>query len=307
MKSTELNIEMLNELLSGYGITVSETVHNAKSSESYIRTAFVQEDGFQWNTVVPYYIRRSGLFIDSEKELSEYLVKLKPFFAKQAMNEWADTERAKWETSTANITKQFFFVLLSFKEETDFPDNNNPARRIQDIKDRGYTIASIPARANQKISRILLPIPLNNEMRYEQFTPQFKSRIIRLLRGINAFEAKATSLNGLIPDHKFSEIRWDDKTPMDNPDNMSDDEVIRKFQLLDNQRNQQKREICRQCFQSGKRGIIYGIPFFYSGNDNWDNNIPTIGKAAEKGCISCAWYDIDRWRSELIKHLYDKD
>lgn len=80
---------------------------------------------------------------------------------------------------------------------------------------------------------------------------------------------------------------------------MTDQEIRDKFQLLSNQRNQQKREVCRNCFQTGKRGTIYGIDYFYKGTDTWDSTIPQKGKAAEQGCIGCPWYDIDRWRQEL--------
>lgn len=78
----------------------------------------------------------------------------------------------------------FFDVLLSFKEEFEnFPMNPNPARRIQDIKDAGYTLASVPRPGGLKgYNRILLPLPLHTEMGYETFTPQFKARVIRLLR-----------------------------------------------------------------------------------------------------------------------------
>jgi hypothetical protein len=302
----ELNINKLQQLLEKDSILVTEFIHNGKSSESYIRTTFVQSDGFKWNTVVPFYNRRSGLFIETEDELAEYLRKIKPFFTKNSMKKWAKVERAKWTKSNAVVTKEFFFVLLSFKEETEFPPNDNPARRIQDIKDAGYTVASIPGGPQKKTIRILLPIPLNAEMGYETFSAQFKARVIRLLKGINAFEAKPTTAKGLIPDHKFSEVRWDDKTKAENPMDMSDEDVISKFQLLDNQRNQQKREVCRRCFQEGKRGIIYGLPFFYVGDENWPSNIPTVGKKAEEGCVGCAWYDIERWRSELLKLLNDK-
>jgi len=72
---------------------------------------------------------------------------------------------------------------------------------------------------------------------------------------------------------------------------------------MTNQKNQQKREICRYCYQTGERGIIYGIPYFYRGDYNWDHKIPKRGKEAEKGCVGCAWYDIERWRQELIKRL----
>lgn len=301
-----MDIDRINALLKDSNIFVSEEIHNNKSSEKYVRTKFVQDDGFSWDTVVPYHIRRSGLFIDSEEDLAAYLVSIKGYFTHESMAAWAATEGKKWAESNAEVTREFFFVLLSFKEETEFPANDNPARRIQDIKDAGYTIASIPGGPKKKTRRILLPIPLNAEMGYETFTPQFKSRVIRLLDGINAFEARPTSVNGLIPDHKFSEIRWDENTKAENAMDMTDDEIVEKFQLLDNQRNQQKREVCRRCFQEGQRGILYGIPFFYEGTEKWPQNIPEVGKAAEKGCIGCAWYDIERWRRELLKKINDK-
>ena len=222
------------------------------------------------------------------------------------MQKWGVAERKVWKNTKADVTKEFFFALLTFKLVTKFPSNDNPARRIQGIKDAGYTVATIPHYKNRKSARILLPIPKVEGMGYETFTPQFKARVIRLLNGINAYESKPTTSKGLIPDHKFSEVRWDKDTKAQNPMDMSDDEIIQKFQLLDNQRNQQKREVCRNCFQTGKRGMIYGIPFFYKGGEDWDVKIPTVGKVAEKGCEGCAWYDIERWRSELIKLINDK-
>lgn len=204
-----------------------------------------------------------------------------------------------------DVTPLFFNVLLSFKEEFErFPINPNSARRIQDIKDAGYTIASVPRPKGLKgYNRIMLPIPLHAQMGYETFTPQFKARVIRLLQERNAFEARVTAKKALIPDHKFSEVRWDEETKAENPMSMTDDEIIQKFQLLDNQRNQQKREICRQCYQTKVRGTIYGINYFYQGTKEWDPNIPEKGKTAEKGCEGCPWYDIEKWRTMLNKEL----
>lgn len=298
-----MKLDKLKDLLDTTQIQIGNFHEHGKASECYVEVRFIQDDGFSWETVVPYVNRRAGLFIENEIDLAAYLKSIKPFFQKSAMRQWEATERKKWEESKADVTKEFFFKLLTFKPETEFPKNDNPARRIQDIKDAGYTIATIHHYTGKKSARILLPIPVSAEMGYETFTPQFKARVIRLLRGVNAYESKPTTPKGLIPDHKFSEIRWDKNTKSINPMEMSDDEVIQKFQLLDNQRNQQKREVCRRCFQEGKRGIIYGIPFFYKGSENWDSSIPTVGKIAEKGCEGCAWYDIERWRSELIKVL----
>ena len=96
---------------------------------------------------------------------------------------------------------------------------------------------------------------------------------------------------------------FDDATKEENTMDMSDEEIIRKFQLLDNQRNQQKREICRRCFQEGVRGTIYGIKFFYKGGERWDAEIPVKGRDAELGCVGCPWYDIEMWRKKLNERL----
>lgn len=299
-----MNIDILSNLLVDAGIAVHEFIENNKASENYVRTTFIQDDGFTWDTVVPYVDRRAGMDIKTEQELADYLISIKPYFQKKAMKRWKAQELNRGLIG-GSVTPLFFKVLLSFKEEFErFPVNPNSARRIQDIKDAGYTIASVPRPNGLKgYNRILLPIPLHAEMGYETFTPQFKARVIRLLKERNAFEARVTAKKALIPDHKFSEVRWDDETKAENSMDMEDDEIIEKFQLLDNQRNQQKREICRKCFQEGTRGTIYGIDFFYEGDKNWNVNIPTVGKAAEKGCIGCPWYDIEKWRKKLNDRL----
>lgn len=302
-----MNICVLQNLLKNEGIFVTEFIENNKASEMYVKTCFVQANGFTWDTYVPYEDRRANLHLQTEQEIAEYLIEIKPYFTAKAMEEWRTTE-LKRGLIGGDVTPLFFNVLLSFKEEFDaLPVNTNSARRIQDIKEAGYTIASVPRPKGLKgYNRILLPLPLHAERGYETFTPQFKARVIRLLQERNAFEAKVTNKKALIPDHKFSEVRWDDETKAENPMNMTDDEIKQKFQLLDNQRNQQKREICRKCAQEGIRGTIYGIKFFYKGTEEWDPNIPTLGKAAEKGCEGCPWYDIELWRKKLNDLLDEK-
>jgi len=139
---------------------------------------------------------------------------------------------------------------------------------------------------------------------YETLSGKLKRKIIIALNGINAYEdKKSPSIGSLIPDHKFPEIRWDKETKKENTETMSLIEINNKFQLLDNQRNLQKREICRKCYQSGQRGNIFGINYYYHGNENWPKNIPKIGKDAEKGCIGCPWYDIQEWRKNINKKI----
>ena len=299
-----MDILKLQSYLTNDGIEVYEIVENNKASEVYVKTKFIQTNGFTWDTYVPFVDRRAGLDIKTEEELADYLKSLKSYFTPEAMENWKKTELERGLIG-GDVTPLFFEVLLSFKEEFErFPTNPNSARRIQDIKDAGYTIASVNRPNGLKgYNRILLPIPLHTEMGYETFTPQFKARVIRLLSERNAFEARVTAKKALIPDHKFSEVRWDDETKAENSMDMTDDEIVQKFQLLDNQRNQQKREICRRCFQEKIRGTIYGIKYFYKGTERWDPAIPEKGKAAEKGCEGCPWYDIEKWRTMLNEEL----
>lgn len=308
-----MEIEKINLLLNGDGIEAVNFCQNTKASDYFVKVVFSFGNGWQWTAVVPYIYRRSNLNLSTEKEVADYLKTLKPYFTKEAMAKWKRTEWAKWAAQRRSaknpeslITIDFFKVLLSFKEEDKgLPKNPNGQRRLQDLKDQGYTIAIYPI-GNRRWGKMLLPIPLNAAMGYETFTPQFKSRVIRLFNGINAYEAKETARKSLIPDHKFSEVRWDDETKGENPADMSDAEIIEKFQLLDNQRNQQKREICRNCFQTGKRGSLFGIDYYPFGGTQWDENIPAIGKAAEKGCAGCPWYDIEAWRRAINEALKKK-
>ena len=86
---------------------------------------------------------------------------------------------------------------------------------------------------------------------------------------------------------------------------MTDDEIKDKFQLIDNKRNEQKREACRNCVQSGIRGTVYGIKFYYEYGKSWPKDFLVRGKQAEGGCVGCGWYDIAKWREELNKKLME--
>lgn len=319
----ELSLEKIQSFLEGCGITVLEFLDNTKASEFYIRTTFVQEDKFSWTTIVPYVYRRTGLELKNEKDIAKYLISVKKYFTNEWIDSWVKTEKsaclldiekkkkknadkkARGKKATEIVTPYVLLPLFSLKEcnnKTDLPANPNLQRRLQDLKDSGYTI-SIVQYGREKTTSTLLPFPKHQEMGYETFTKQFKARVIRLLKQRNAFEARVTPAKSLIPDHKFSEVRWDEETKAENTMEMTDAQIIEKFQLLDNQRNQQKREVCRKCFQEGIRGTIYGIKYFYEGTEKWDPQIPIVGKAAEKGCKGCPWYDIELWRKMINKEL----
>ena len=227
------------------------------------------------------------------------------------LEQWNKDQDEYWDGKRAEVTQEIFNSLRDGNWKCvnhDLPSNPNFARRIQGLKEAGYTISTNTNMYCKHCKKntthlMLLHIP-RVELAgngYETWSAGLRKRIINVLGGVDAYENVA--YRNVLPDHKFSEIRWDDDTKAENPDNMTDEEIKSKFQLLTNQRNQQKREVCRKCYQTGERGTIFGIDYFYKGTDKWDDSIPRKGKKAEEGCIGCPWYDIQTWRTELNKKI----
>lgn len=306
----------MTKLNSNIIIVDSVRKKHAKASEEYIQVKFNYPNK-SWEGWVPVEYRRTGTSIDTKDELHEHLNMVYEQMNPMNYNEWLIEQETYWkeERPRANITKSFFDVLIKGGwqcVDCTLPKNPNWARRIQDLKEYGYTIATDTNRFcvtcnSNKTHLILLPIERGGIAGngYETWSPYLRKRIIKTLGSIDVYENRFNA--HCLPDHKFSEIRWDENTKSENPDNMTDDEIREKFQLLTNQRNQQKREVCRNCYQTGKRGVIFGIPFYYKGTENWDDSIPVRGKEAELGCIGCAWYDISEWRRQIINKITEEE
>lgn len=305
---------MQNRLNKNIHIVEDERKKHSKASEEYIHVKFCYPLK-TWDGWVPVEYRRTGVSIKQGdiENLTVYLNDVYEQMNPANFNSWLKKQEKFWqeEKPKAETTKAFFDSLVKGGwqcVECTLPKNPNWARRIQDLKEFGYTIATdtkryCPRCGENKTHLILLPIErgIISGNGYETWSTSLRKRIIRVLGSIDVYEGTFSA--HCLPDHKFSEIRWDDSTKSENPDTMSDEEIKDKFQLLTNQRNQQKREVCRTCFQTGKRGVIYGIPFYYKGDENWDESIPIKGKKAEKGCVGCPWYDIAEWKKQLIARL----
>ena len=300
-------------------ITDPERKLHRKASEEYISVVFRYDNGEVWEGWVPVEYRRTGLSVSRDPN-SEHV------YLEQVYEEMDSVHREAWLRDQENFwknqhpksgpTKEIFDVLAQGGWKCvncDFPQNPNWARRTQELKEYGYTLATHANTTCEKCGKskvsklVLLKIPRvdGSGNGYETWSPKLRKRILAVLGNVDAFEGKKAQ--HLLPDHKFPEIRWDSETKTTNPDTMSDSEIRSKFQLLTNQRNQQKREVCRKCFQIGIRPSFLNIPFFYRGNELWDGSIPQKGKDAEAGCIGCPWYDIERWREELTKVLRSND
>lgn len=287
---------------------------HTKASEKYIDVVLCYDNTPQYSTSIPIEYRRTGTEI-ADDDVDGYLEKVYEEVNPSGWVAWNTEQRDFWAGKPKALTTKPFFDVLS----RDFnwccatctlPKNSNFARRIQDIKEFGYTLAT-DTRRYCKVCElnttqiILIPLKRGGITGYETWSPTLRNHIVQVLGSFDAYEAKTTRKEGLLPDHHFPEIRWDANTRRDSLKTLSDVEIKRDFQLISNQRNQQKREVCRNCFQTGERGTVYGIPFFYNGTRLWDANIPKTGKNAEAGCIGCGWYDIDTWRIRLTKLLQE--
>lgn len=288
-----------------------DTRIHSKASERYVDVVF-NYPTLVLHTSVPIQYRRTGTEILDE-DIDEYLLKVYEEINPSLHIPWKNEQNKFWQQKNkASVTKQFFDVLISDFNwkctNCHLPENPNYARRIQDLKEFGYTIATHTSKYCNECAKscshlILLPLKRGGITGYETWSTELKDKIIRTLQAIDCYEDKKVRKETLLPDHKFPEIRWDEETRRESIEHLNSEEIKRDFQLITNQRNQQKREICRNCYQTGKRGIIFGIPYFYQGDKCWDENVPKRGKGAESGCVGCGWYDISAWRRSLVSKL----
>lgn len=289
-------------------IIAEEIRHHSKASEAYIDATFIYSN--KKNRVsVPVNYRRTGVDAQTAEECIAILQVAYESFFPSNLNQWINEANVFWADGGKVVTRPFFEVMKGklgnwVCQGCELPTNANWARRTQDIKEMGYTFATNTKKqcakcGGNKTHLMLLPIQRGSETGYETWSPQLRTKIMRSLECYDAYEDCNRPAASLLPDHKFPEIRWDADTRTENSDEMSPEEIRSKFQLLTNQRNQQKREVCRQCYQTGIRGKPFGIEFYYEGSSKWPQNIPKNGQIAEKGCLGCGWYDLQTWRKAL--------
>lgn len=297
----------------GDGITVTGVRHHSKASEAYVDVSFKSGSERIRRISVPVNERRTGVDASSEKECVEIIKAACTAFQSEHEKKWLAETREHWDKCNQQVTREFFDVMLEQLGEwvcqrCQLPENPNWARRTQEIKEHGFTVATFPKMECEPCGAktthlMLLPIPRGVKTGYETWSASLRKRIMAVLKTYDAYEGRTGYAKSLLPDHKFPEARWDRDTRQENPNTMTDGEIDAKFQLLSNQRNQQKREVCRKCFQTDQRGYPFGIPFFYQGSIDWPEDVPKRGKAAEKGCKGCGWYDFAAWRAALTSHL----
>lgn len=295
-------------------VTILGRRKHTKASEEYVDVVFKYADSsFTWSVPIEY--RRTGTDFSSaaESEIAKYIGEV---YLNCDPSNWGEFRKAQKEfwllKPNATVTKEFFDSLATdFKWKSvkhDLPNNSNSQRRIQDLKEFGYTIATdtgMVHKGSGEVSthHLLLPLTRGGITGYETWSPALRKRIIQVLGGVDAYEIPGGNIHNLLPDHKFPEIRWDKGVRREDLEKLTDEEIKRDFQLITNHRNQQKREACRKCFQTSERPGLFGISFYASGEKAWPKELATRGKEAEAGCRGCGWYDISQWRVSLNEKL----
>ncbi|MFC3172699.1 hypothetical protein ACFOD9_00390 [Novosphingobium bradum] len=284
----------------GYRINTRWT--HSKAAEEHVNVTFEYEGREPWHLAFPIKCRRAGLELEGDAEIDAYVREMYESLAPRHRDAWRAEAAAFWHASRSDVTKPIFDKMaenFAWFVYGELPANSNPARRLQDLKEAGFTIGTRRREGTRDLEFMLVPRRLGSRTGYEYWSGALRTRIIRVLRNHDAFEGKAGNPKHLLPDHKFPEIRWDRDTKRDSLDHLSDAEIRADFQLITNQRNQQKREVCRQCLATNERGTPFGITYYYEGTKAWPTDVPRTGKDAERGCIGCGWYDLGKWRSSL--------
>lgn len=155
--------------------------------------------------------------------------------------------------------------------------------------------------------------------RWDRWTGEFKvanaaagvssvllQRILAHYNYTDVIEQRVRMDHELIVDHRFPMERWGE-TEAHNPDDMSEAEISRKFQLLKKDdagnHNLLKSRACERCIATKKRGFPLGIRFYYEGSEEWPDGCPDSGAEAERGCVGCGWYNFAAWRAALNSRI----
>jgi len=135
---------------------------------------------------------------------------------------------------------------------------------------------------------------------------QLVGKILQVYKYTDIIENRERQAHELVIDHRFPMERWG-SSEQSHDINMSEAEIRKKFQLLKKDRagnhNLLKSRSCERCINTGRRGTPMGINFWYSGEENWPDDIPQSGAKAEQGCVGCGWYDFETWRNALNSKL----
>ena len=137
---------------------------NTKASEEYVHVRFSYPDVHKkWDGWVPVEYRRTGVSIPVEdhQALEEHLNHIYAQMHPSLYPEWVAEQDELWNATRSVETKEIFNILKDGRWHCRNCEISNPnfARRIQDIKEMGYTVAThinyhCPVCGNRRSTRL---------------------------------------------------------------------------------------------------------------------------------------------------------
>lgn len=287
-------------------ITVGSAFTVSKTDNKFVSVKFRYPDNKYWDGCFPIYYPPMSIQFDMDEiyiHLVEAYSKMSPCYVSESIRK----TKERWPKGTNSETYRVFETLLSGNWECRSCGagkiNDQPAARIRDIKKNGFIVATkskLCVQCDKKqYHDILLTFEVSSEIRPEFRRPiseAMRRRIIDVLSNKDAFFNAHRPANEFVIDHKFPSQRWTE--PESDNDSLTDQEIKDKFQLLTNQTNMLKSRHCDNCCKTNIRPGFLGINWFYSGSEKW---IKTDQKGS--GCNGCPWFDISKWKLELLKKL----
>lgn len=194
---------------------------------------------------------------------------------------------------------QTFVILSDLKwhcARHELP-GTQPAKAIQIIGQNGFKIEKKTVSCGQckekTVHRRMISFKRGRIFTRSKLSEKLKKRVKEYYKNVETITLRSDL--PLEVDHRFPQVRWGGKEA-ENPDNMSNTEIQKRFMLLTRSNNLWKSRFCERCFKTGIRGIFPGIGFFYKGNERWEKKISPFD---ERGCEGCFWYNPDKWRKAL--------
>lgn len=180
-----------------------------------------------------------------------------------------------------------------------------PAKAIQIIRQHGFNIENKTMYCNvckdKTVHRRLTSLePVKDSFVRLKLSNKLRQRILKLYNNTEAITMREMPPNLLEVDHRFPQVRWS-KDEVYN-ENMTDEEIKKKFQLLTREHNLWKSRFCEKCKETNERGTFIGIDYFATGEKFWDKSLSPNN---ELGCKGCFWYNPDIWRISLNKKIKD--
>ncbi|XOB42416.1 MAG: hypothetical protein ACKKMP_03595 [Candidatus Nealsonbacteria bacterium] len=177
-----------------------------------------------------------------------------------------------------------------------------PAKAIQIIRQNGFKVVNKTSYCKscqeKTVHRMLISLDTKDARIFtrSKLPAKLKKRIKEYYKHVEAITLRSDFTPSMLEvDHKFPQVRWGKKEP-ENPSDMDNKEIRRRFMLLTRANNLWKSRYCERCYKTGIRGIFPGINFFYKGNRKWDKK---IDPHSPEGCEGCFWYDPFKWREAL--------